>query len=124
MVMCGGLDWGAGEHGVCVLDRARGAVVARLTASHDAAGLAELITRLAAVAPAAELPIAIERPSGLLVDTLLAAGHPVVPIHPNVVKASRSRYRSARTIRRIQDGYLKGFDAVMQERAAYTGVAA
>ena len=40
------------------------------------------------------LPIAIERPSGLIVDALVEAGHPVVPIHPNVVKASRPRYRS------------------------------
>jgi transposase len=47
------------------------------------------------MAPAAELPIAIERPSGLLVDTLVEAGHPVIPIHPNVLKACRPRYRAA-----------------------------
>ena len=34
-------------------------------------------------------------PSGLIVETLVAAGHPVVPIHPNVVKACRPRYRAA-----------------------------
>jgi transposase len=39
--------------------------------------------------------IAIERPSGLLVDTLVEAGFEVVPIHPNVVKATRPRYRAA-----------------------------
>jgi len=43
----------------------------------------------------AELPVAIERPSGLVVEALLATGHPVVPIHPNAVKASRPRYRAA-----------------------------
>ena len=48
----------------------------------------------ASAAPA-ELPVAIERPSGLVVETLVAAGHPVVPIHPNVVKACRPRYRAA-----------------------------
>ena len=34
-------------------------------------------------------------PVVLLVDTLVAARHPVVPIHPNVIKASRPRYRAA-----------------------------
>jgi transposase len=62
---------------------------------HDADGIAELIARLAQIAPAAEMPIAIERPSGLIVDALFEAGHPVVPIHPNVVKACRPRYRAA-----------------------------
>jgi transposase len=39
--------------------------------------------------------VAIERPSGLVVETLVAVGHPVVPIHPSVVKARRPRYRAA-----------------------------
>jgi transposase len=89
-----GLDWGAGAHAVCVLDR-NGAVHARLDCAHTAAGLAELLRRLERIGPAADLPIAIERPSGLVAETLLAAGHPVVPIHPNVVKACRPRYRAA-----------------------------
>src|SRR4051795_11275417 len=90
----GGLDWGATSHAACVLDGA-GQIVARVEARHDAGGLAELLARLRAVAPPAELPVAIERPSGLIVDALVAAGHPVVPIHPNVVKACRPRYRAA-----------------------------
>jgi transposase len=49
----------------------------------------------AKIAPAATIPIAIERPSGLIVEALIQAGHPVVPIHPNVVKACRPRYRAA-----------------------------
>src|SRR3954464_1049319 len=90
----GGLDWGATSHAACVVDGA-GQIVARVEARHDAGGLAELLARLRAVAPPAELPVAIERPSGLIVDALVAAGHPVVPIHPNVVKACRPRYRAA-----------------------------
>jgi len=31
----------------------------------------------------------------LIVDALVEAGHPVIPIHPNVVKACRPRYRAA-----------------------------
>lgn len=90
----GGLDWGGASHAVCVIDEA-GRVVARMEVSHDATGLAELLARLKRLAPAAELPIAIERPSGLIVDALVAAGHPMIPIHPNVVKACRPRYRAA-----------------------------
>ena len=89
-----GLDWGGAGHAVCVVDD-EGRIIARMEARHDAAGLADLLMRLGRIAPAGELPVAIERPSGLLVDTLAAAGHPIVPIHPNVVKASRPRYRTA-----------------------------
>ena len=90
----GGLDWGGAAHAVCVVD-ATGRVVARIEARHDAAGLADMLARLKRVAPPAELPVAIERPSGLIVDALVEAGHPVIPIHPNVVKACRPRYRAA-----------------------------
>lgn len=94
MPYSGGLDWGSTGHAVCVVD-ASGTAVLHLEITHDAAGLAELCKRLARLAPPAEIAIAIERPSGLVVDTLVAAGHPVVPIHPNVVKACRPRYRAA-----------------------------
>lgn len=89
-----GFDWGNAGHAACVLDET-GAVCARLDVPHTAAGLAKLVAALARIAPADEMPVAIERPSGLVVDTLVAAGHPVVPIHPNVVKACRPRYRAA-----------------------------
>ena len=89
-----GLDWGASGHAVCVIDE-RGAIQARLDVRHDAAGLAELLARLKRIALPEALPVAIERPSGLVVETLIVAGHPVVPIHPNVVKACRPRYRAA-----------------------------
>jgi transposase len=90
----GGLDWGGTSHAVCIVDGA-GQVVLRFEARHDAAGLADMEGQLRRLAAPAELPIAIERPSGLIVDALVAAGHPVIPIHPNVVKACRPRYRAA-----------------------------
>jgi transposase len=94
MSLFAGLDWGSTGHAVCVLDE-KGVVVARLEVRHDADGLADLLAGLKRLAVPAELPVAIERPSGLVVETLLAAGHPIVPIHPNVVKACRPRYRAA-----------------------------
>jgi transposase len=78
----------------------------RSVSSTMAAGLAELLAQLRALAPPSELPIAIERPSGLLVDTLVNAGHPVIPIHPNAVKASRPRYRAAISKSDSGDAYL------------------
>ena len=89
-----GLDWGGQSHAICGIDAA-GQPVARFVARHDAADLADLFARLGRIAPAADLPVAIERPSGLIVEALVEAGHPVVPIHPNVVKACRPRYRAA-----------------------------
>ncbi len=94
MPFLGGLDWGGASHAVCIIDDT-GQVVLRIEASHDAAGLADMLARLKRIAPPSQLPIAIERPSGLIVDALAAAGHPVMPIHPNVVRACRPRYRAA-----------------------------
>jgi len=84
----GGLDWGGASHAVCVIN-GTGQAVVRIEVRHDAAGLADMLARLKRIAVPADLPIAIERPSGLIVDTLVQAGHPVIPIHPNVVKACR-----------------------------------
>jgi transposase len=93
MAYYAGLDWGGTAHAVCIVDDA-GRVIGGFQVRHDAEGIAELTRRLRQSAPAAEIPIAIERPSGLLVDSLVAAGYPIVPIHPNVPKACRPRYRA------------------------------
>jgi transposase len=100
-----GLDWGGTSHAVCVLDEA-GQVIDRFEIPHSERGLEELSRRLTRHAPAAELPISIERPSGLVVDTLMAAGHPVFPLHPNAVKAARPRYRAAAGKSDVGDAYL------------------
>jgi transposase len=88
-----GVDWGSGAHAVCVID-AKGMVLDRFEVSHDRAGLAVLVTRLQQHGALDVIPIAIERPSGLLVDALVEAGFVVTPIHPNAVKACRPRYRA------------------------------
>lgn len=101
-----GLDWGGAAHAICVVERESGAVADRFEVAHDAAGLRDLQRRLARRGVSAELPVAIERPSGLIVDALVAAGHPVVPIHPNAVKAARPRYRASGAKDDRGDAYL------------------
>jgi transposase len=100
-----GLDWAAREHAVCAVDE-RGTVVVRFTVEHTAAGMTELVARLGKLGAPGELRIAIERPSGLIVDTLVDGGFAVVPIHPNAVKASRPRYSAAQGKTDLGDAYL------------------
>ncbi len=83
-----GIDWAAETHAVCVLNAA-GKIAAEFTIAHSADGIAMLIRRLARYGDPGGLPVAIERPDGRLVDLLLEAGHPVVPVKPNAIKAWR-----------------------------------
>jgi transposase len=89
-----GLDWASQAHAVCLIDPSA-RIRWRASVPHSAAGLAALVRRLRRWRRRGPLAIAIERPSGLLVDTLVQAGFDVVPIHPNVVKATRPRYSAA-----------------------------
>lgn len=86
-----GIDWARDDHAVAIVDR-RGCEIHRWTVEHSAAGLRELVKCLNR-AGAAE--VAIERPDGPIVDTLLGAGLTVVVISPNQLKNLRSRYGSA-----------------------------
>jgi transposase len=83
-----GVDWAAAAHAVCVLD-ATGCKVAAFRVEHTAVGLTDLLRRLARLGNPDAMPVAIERPDGRLVDLLLEAGHPVVPVKPNAIKTWR-----------------------------------
>jgi transposase len=83
-----GIDWASERHAVCVLDDA-GRKAAAFQAAHTTDGLDQLVARLRRHGDPARLPVAIERPDGRLVDRLLEAGHPVVPVSPGTIKAWR-----------------------------------
>lgn len=83
-----GIDWAAAEHAVCVLDQT-GKKVAAFTIAHTAAGFARLAARLDPLGSPERIPVAIERPDGRLVDVLLEAGHPVMPVKPTAIKSWR-----------------------------------
>jgi transposase len=87
-VFFAGIDWASETHAVCVLDAA-GEVVSTFTIAHTAEGIAMLVRRLGKLGDPGDVPVAIERPDGRLVDLLLEAGHPVVPVSPNAIKAWR-----------------------------------
>ena len=83
-----GIDWATANHAVCVLDPA-GRRVAAWHIDHSAEGFASLVRRLARLGLPAQVAVAIERPDGRLVDTLLEAGFAVVPVSPNAIKTWR-----------------------------------
>jgi transposase len=86
-----GIYWARDDHAVSVVD-ARGREILRLTVEHSAAGLHQLSDTLARHGVE---EVAIERPDGPMVDTLLDAEITVVVISPNQLKNLRSRYGSA-----------------------------
>jgi transposase len=86
-----GIDWARDDHAIAVVDE-RGRPVHRSTVEHNTAGLRELVAVLARTGAS---EVAIERPDGPVVDTLLNAGITVVVISPNQLKNLRGRYGSA-----------------------------
>ena len=82
-----GLDWASRTHAVCVIDE-RANVCKQWEVSHDADGLRELMRALQALGVRR---IAIERPSGLLVDALV--GQQQV-----VIKSLEANYRKVRGV--------------------------
>jgi Transposase len=86
-----GWDWASTTHDVTVLDD-RGAVLDRWAFAHTEQAIAAALNRLAHHGDPGALPVIIERPDGLVIERLLAAGHPVFPVHPNAFHAARPRW--------------------------------
>jgi transposase len=104
------VDWASEAHEVCVVEGSE--VICREEVPHDERGIAYLCRKLV------ELEVervAIERPEGVLVERLLAAGICVIAIHPNQVKAARARYA-------VAHGKSDRFDAFVLAELARTDV--
>jgi len=86
-----GIDWASAHHDVCI-ESTEGKLVAERRFVHQEAGISALVELL--VEHEVDL-VAIERPEGLLVGRLLAAGLRVMAIHPNQLAAARDRFRAA-----------------------------
>ena len=87
-----GIDWASEWHDVRVADTDTGELLTEARFAHDEAGIRALIE---ALREQRVERAAIERPEGVLVGRLLAAGIGVLAIHPNQVKAARERFRAA-----------------------------
>src|SRR6478609_10149122 len=84
-----GIDWATETHAICVLTAA-GRIKTQFMIDHTAAGFADLLRRLGRLTGSpGDVPVGIERPDGRLVDALLEAGFPVVPVSPNAIKTWR-----------------------------------
>jgi transposase len=90
MAPTAGIDWASEAHEVCVSEEGR--VNERFSATHDERGIAAVAGKLVRLGVCR---VAIERPDGILVERLLAAGLEVLGIHPNQVKAARARFAVA-----------------------------
>jgi transposase len=86
-----GIDWARDDHAVAIVDT-RGKEIARQTVEHSEVGLRGLLSLLDKHGVG---EVAIERPDGPVIDTLLDGGLAVVVISPNQVKNLRGRYGSA-----------------------------
>jgi transposase len=86
-----GIDWADQWHDVHITDTT-GEPIGQRRFAHDEDGIGALLALLAGH----DVQIAaIERPDGLLVGRLLAAGVTVLAMHPNQVAAARDRFRAA-----------------------------
>jgi transposase len=104
-----GIDWALEFHDVRICDHG-GVTLAERRINHSEAGIGELLDLLREH----EVDVvAIERPDGLLVGRLLAAGINVMAIHANQVAAARDRFRAAA-------GKSDRFDAMVLSELART----
>ncbi|MEU1601515.1 IS110 family transposase [Streptomyces sp. NPDC005708] len=90
-----GWDWATETHDVTVMDDT-GKRIDRWELAHTEEGFAKTLARLRKHGAPADLPVAIETTRGLAVDRLLAAGHPIVPVHPNAFHAMRARWGASK----------------------------
>jgi transposase len=107
-----GIDWASEDPAVCVVDAA-GEVVTRFAVEHAAAGLRDLVQRLARAGVG---EVAIERGGGPVAGGLPGAGMTVVVITPGQVKNLRSRYGAAGNKDDRSDAYVLA-DVLRTDRA-------
>jgi transposase len=89
-----GIDWADDKHDICIRDLEDRRILAALTITHDAQGVAELEATVAALGSSpAESVVAIETPHGLLVGYLLQQGYAVYALPPRAVERYRDRQR-------------------------------
>ncbi|MFD8561878.1 transposase, partial [Streptosporangium canum] len=102
-----GIDWAEHHHDIAIVDDT-GVRVAKARISNDSDGLRALLELLAGVGdhPDDPIPVAIEKPHGLLVACLRATGRQVFAINPYAVSRYRDRHGVARKKSDEQDALI------------------
>ena len=91
-----GVDWGSESHQTCAIDDDRGVLLEK-GFPHSGKGLSELVEALVALADgrAGRIAVAIEKPHGAVVETLLERGISVFAINPKQLDRFRDRHSVA-----------------------------
>lgn len=108
----GGIDWATDEHAVCVVDTA-GKLQDEFIVSHTDCGLRDPCRRLARNSVRR---VAIERPDGSVVDTLMEARFEVVVVVSRSVKAFRQRYTTSGSKSDGSDAFVLADSYVLTEK--------
>ena len=91
-----GIDWGAAEHCLCLVN-AHGAVGGTRLVAHTASAVHEALEWVQhhSGAPPARIAVAIETPRGALVETVIERGFAVFAINPKQLDRCRDRFSVA-----------------------------
>ena len=91
-----GIDWATENHQVCVVDR-DGKIIAERQVAHSGAGLQQFLTWLQEQlpVPAERVAVAIEMPSGAIIETLVEHNYRAFSLNPKQLDRFRDRHTVA-----------------------------
>lgn len=117
-----GIDWGSETHVVCVLDPDR-KVRRECAIAHDGSALVEFAASLVALADGhpERVAVAIEKPDGPVVETLLDCGVHVYSVNPKQVDRFRDRHSVAGAKDDARDAFVMA-DALVTDRTLFRQV--
>ncbi len=119
-----GIDWGHETHAICVIDQ-KGAMIEQRAVRHSGESLAEFIAWLLGLAQGEpqRVAIAIERPNGPVVESLMAFQLPTFVINPK----QRDRFRDRHSVAGAKDDRRDAFvpaDSLRADRDVFRKVTA
>jgi hypothetical protein len=117
-----GIDWGSESHQFCVV-AVDGRVCGARAVPHTATAVQEAVhwvRQLTGAGPAA-IAVALERPDGVLVDTLLEQGFGVFAINPTQLDRFRDRFSMGGAKDDRRDAHVAA-DALRTDRRAFRAV--
>ena len=114
-----GIDWGYDAHQICLVDAA-GKVHDIRSVEHDAAAVDSAIAwvLLRTAAAPSQIAVAIEKPRGALVATLLERRFPVYAINPKQLDRFRDRFSAAGAKDDERDAHVLA-DSLRTDRRAF-----